>query len=299
MANTVDLSTNQTVGGTKTFSNPITASAGTVSAPGITTTGDSNTGIFFPAADTIAFTEGGTEVIRIDASGNVGINTTSPGIKLGVVDTSAGSATFPVIVGNRGTTVGTQINIGLQTYDSGSAGITNAIGSVTTSASSGAGSADMVFLTTGSGTRAERMRISSVGYVTMPNQPAFHAVRNAGNVSSTGIFICNAVTFNDGNHYNSSTGRFTAPVAGRYQMNFFVLMQGGNNVDFIIRVNGSQYAGMDIRNNSALSSGNFTLSCSAIFKLSANDIVDPFISSLASGPVYGQGLNAFSMHFLG
>lgn len=75
VANTVDLSTAQTIGGTKTFSNPITASAGTVSAPGITTTGDSNTGIFFPAADTIAFAEGGVEVMRIDSSGQLVIGT--------------------------------------------------------------------------------------------------------------------------------------------------------------------------------------------------------------------------------
>jgi hypothetical protein len=36
--------------------------AGTVSAPSIYPTGDTNTGIFFPAADTIAFSEGGAEV---------------------------------------------------------------------------------------------------------------------------------------------------------------------------------------------------------------------------------------------
>jgi hypothetical protein len=53
-----------------------TFSAGTVSAPAITTTGDTNTGIFFPAADTIAFTEGGAESMRLDSSGNLLVGTT-------------------------------------------------------------------------------------------------------------------------------------------------------------------------------------------------------------------------------
>ena len=52
--------------------------AGSAGAPAIYPTGDSNTGIFFPAADTIAFAEGGAEVARFDSSGNLGIGTTSP-----------------------------------------------------------------------------------------------------------------------------------------------------------------------------------------------------------------------------
>jgi hypothetical protein len=43
---------------------------GTAATPAIRGT-DSNTGIFFPAADTIAFSEGGTEVMRINSNGNV------------------------------------------------------------------------------------------------------------------------------------------------------------------------------------------------------------------------------------
>ena len=61
-----------------------TFSAGTAALPAITTTGDTNTGIFFPAADTIAFTEGGAEAMRINSSGNVGIGNTSPTSKLDV-----------------------------------------------------------------------------------------------------------------------------------------------------------------------------------------------------------------------
>jgi hypothetical protein len=51
--------------------------AGTAALPAITTTGDTNTGMWFPAADTIAFSEGGTEAMRLDSSGNVLVGTTS------------------------------------------------------------------------------------------------------------------------------------------------------------------------------------------------------------------------------
>ena len=48
---------------------------GSASTPAIRGT-DTNTGIFFPAADTIAFAEGGAEVARFDSSGNLGIGVT-------------------------------------------------------------------------------------------------------------------------------------------------------------------------------------------------------------------------------
>ena len=60
---------------------------GSAATPAIRGT-DANTGIFFPAADTIAFSEGGAEVMRISSSGNVGIGTNSPGYTLDVVGSS-------------------------------------------------------------------------------------------------------------------------------------------------------------------------------------------------------------------
>jgi cytoskeletal protein CcmA (bactofilin family) len=50
---------------------------GTASLPSITNFGDLNTGIFFPAADTIAFAEGGAEAARFDSSQRVLIGTTT------------------------------------------------------------------------------------------------------------------------------------------------------------------------------------------------------------------------------
>jgi hypothetical protein len=48
---------------------------GSAATPAIRGT-DANTGIFFPAADTIAFAEGGVEAARIDSSGNLGLGVT-------------------------------------------------------------------------------------------------------------------------------------------------------------------------------------------------------------------------------
>jgi len=74
----------ETIATTLAVTGVTTFAAGTAALPAITTTGDTNTGIFFPAADTIAFAEGGAEVMRIDSSGNVGIGTASPSNKLTV-----------------------------------------------------------------------------------------------------------------------------------------------------------------------------------------------------------------------
>jgi hypothetical protein len=48
----------------------ISGTDGSAATPAVQGT-DTNTGMFFPAADTIAFAEGGTEVMRINSSGQV------------------------------------------------------------------------------------------------------------------------------------------------------------------------------------------------------------------------------------
>jgi len=72
----------------------IVAAAGTNSLPALTTTGDLNTGIYFPAADTIGFVEGGAEAMRIDSSGNVLVGITTARANAGDVQVSKGIS-FP------------------------------------------------------------------------------------------------------------------------------------------------------------------------------------------------------------
>jgi len=84
-----------------------TVQAGTAAAPAITTTGDTNTGIWFPAADTIAFTEGGVESMRLDSSGNFMVGTTSA-IQLGKYSSSfAGNTTNGIVLQTTFASIGT------------------------------------------------------------------------------------------------------------------------------------------------------------------------------------------------
>jgi hypothetical protein len=83
LTGTASININGTVGATTASSGAFTTlsatgvttvQSGTAALPAITTTGDTNTGIFFPAADTIAFSEGGAEAMRLDSSANLQFN---------------------------------------------------------------------------------------------------------------------------------------------------------------------------------------------------------------------------------
>lgn len=65
----------------------ITASAGSLSLPAIAGPADATTGIWFPAAGAIAASTSGAERIRVSSSGNVGIGTTAPTVRLDVAGT--------------------------------------------------------------------------------------------------------------------------------------------------------------------------------------------------------------------
>jgi len=70
---------------------------GSAATPAIRGT-DANTGIFFPAADTIAFSEGGAEAMRIDSSGNLSIGTTTSSGKFTILDNSGGAGVALITV---------------------------------------------------------------------------------------------------------------------------------------------------------------------------------------------------------
>ena len=70
------------------------APAGTTAAPSFSFDGDPNTGIFNPAADTLAFAGGGTEIARIDSSSRLLVGTSTANTSGAKLQTSDG-LTFP------------------------------------------------------------------------------------------------------------------------------------------------------------------------------------------------------------
>jgi hypothetical protein len=160
----LQLQTNGTTAVTVDDSQRVAFVAGTAALPAITTTGDTNTGIFFPAADTIAFSEGGAEAMRIDSAGQVGIGTTSP--------------TKPIDVVISGT--GDQSIVGFRTTGGGGQGMllgVNTTNSVTT-IKNNSGAYGMAFY---SGTGAtESMRIDSSGNLLVGTTSAVNTATRAG-----------------------------------------------------------------------------------------------------------------------
>jgi hypothetical protein len=259
-------------------SNGLSDVDGSAATPAIRGT-DANTGMFFPATDTIAFSEGGVESMRITAAGDVGIGTASPAGKFGVSDGTVQLIVSPFSLGSAGL-IGTSTNHSLN------------------------------FLSN----NIERMRIDSSGRITMPSQPGFMAgIASASDatISANSLIPFNSVTgnntFNTGGHFATGTSLFTAPIAGRYFFSFtlYLTNSGGNtqNMQPGIRVNGSfiaitsgdTYAVSNAIPNST--GGVISTTTSVILNLAANDSVG-VAARINSIRLY-QGHSFFTGYLLG
>jgi hypothetical protein len=156
---------------------------------------------------------------------------------------------------------------------------------------------------TGSTSATERMRINAAGQITTPSQPAFFANNPSSGTVNT-YFAFNSVKVNRGGHYNSSNGRFTAPVAGVYSFIVSALGFGGSVSRLTFRVNGSDLysdaSAAQCRIDATASGSELPFgSKTAITSLNANDYIQVYYGNDSSSTMENLDWVCFGGQLIG
>jgi hypothetical protein len=213
---------------------------GSASTPAIRGT-DINTGIFFPAADTIGFAEGGAEIARFDSNGNFGLGTTTPNIFGRGYSTmlTANSASGPAAVQiNSATGNSAWLDMGVNGTRIGALAASSSIFEIGTS-----GAVPVAFFTNAN----YRLYITTAGNVGIGTNNPLTKLEVNGNASLTGAqptFVGNIRITDNPTVVNATGGLefFTSNFASGYGWKIASIDSSGVQLTFATRQNSATWS---------------------------------------------------------
>ena len=130
----------------------------------------------------------------------------------------------------------------------------------------------------------------SSGRVSLPFRPRFYAYGTANTPTSGSVIVFPTTQVNVGNAYNTSTGVFTAPIAGIYA---FFSANIGNNNSTVFRTN-FRYNGSDVfqhRNPTTASGSAYATNTVGLYSVSmaVNDTMRIYVTSDDGSTYYPGG----------
>lgn len=144
-----------------------------------------------------------------------------------------------------------------------------------------------------------KVAVTQEGYVKMSNVPAWGVTRTAGHVSSGNYIIYNDTNYNQGNHYDTTTGRFTAPVNGFYQVNIWHMTDNNTthtNKYFEVRINSSLFKRCY---STSSGSAHHQFSWTGTIYLNASDHISVYNASIGNLYATGAAYSYFSGFLVG
>mgnify|MGYP003113384603 CR=1 FL=1 len=151
-----------------------------------------------------------------------------------------------------------------------------------------------------SNSTSKHMSITGSGQILKPNNPSFAAYEATSddNVGSSAVRTWDDQIFDvGGDNFSTSTGRYTAPVAGKYFFYAKELSAVASTISSQLRKNGTTYPGQNSYDSSVNgSSGNHvTIYNMSVIDLAAGDYVDVLYGT----GTYGGGYGAFGGFLIG
>lgn len=150
------------------------------------------------------------------------------------------------------------------------------------------------------------LAIDSNGRISI-SQPIILVAYMTTTVTSTGILIWNNSVIDTASAYSTSTGQFTCPKNGYYEVSFHYLLRActaGHRVNVRknnAKVNTASHGDASLIWQYSSANEDQTVSGSTIVQCNANDTLDVHLYYLGNGDIYGNGNqhNQLTIKYLG